>query len=66
MREYFRNIYVTIKSILIGMRITLKYCFAKTVTVQYPDVAPVLHHDLRHIWQDELAAVVETERLMGR
>ena len=25
-----------------GMRITLKYCFAKTVTVQYPDVAPVL------------------------
>lgn len=27
---------------------------------------PVLHHDLRHIWQDELAAVVETERLMGR
>ncbi len=29
MRDYFRNIYVTIKSILIGMRITLKYCFAR-------------------------------------
>jgi NADH-quinone oxidoreductase subunit I len=24
------------------MRVTLKYCFAKTITVQYPDVAPVL------------------------
>ncbi len=47
MREYFRNIYVTIKSILIGMRITLKYCFAKTVTVQYPDVAPVLQKRYR-------------------
>jgi len=42
MREYFHNIYATVRTILIGMRVTLKYCFAKTVTVQYPDVAPVL------------------------
>jgi NADH-quinone oxidoreductase subunit I len=41
-REYFHNIYMTVKTILIGMRVTLKYCFAKTITVQYPDVAPVL------------------------
>lgn len=47
MREYFRNIYLTIKTILIGMRITLKYCFARTVTVQYPDMAPVLQPRFR-------------------
>jgi len=33
---YFRNIWLAIKSIAIGMRITLKYCFSRTVTVQYP------------------------------
>lgn len=42
MREYFRNIYRMAYTILVGMRITLRYYFAKTVTVQYPDVAPVL------------------------
>jgi len=42
MRDYFRNIYLTIKTILIGMRITLRYCFARTITVQYPDVAPTI------------------------
>lgn len=47
MREYFRNIYLTFKTILIGMRITLKYCFAQTVTVQYPNVAPVLQPRFR-------------------
>ncbi len=33
---YFRNIFHTIKSIAIGMRITLRYCFSKTVTIHYP------------------------------
>ncbi len=47
MGEYFRNIYLTLKTILIGMRITLKYCFAKSVTVQYPDMAPVLQPRFR-------------------
>jgi hypothetical protein len=47
MREYLRDIYLTIKTILIGMRITLKYCFARTITVQYPDVAPVLQPRVR-------------------
>ena len=42
MGRYFADIYDTLKTIAIGMRITLKYCFAKTVTVQYPDMAPVL------------------------
>ncbi|MFQ5500862.1 MAG: NuoI/complex I 23 kDa subunit family protein [Phycisphaerae bacterium] len=41
-RQYFKNIYDTVRTIAIGMRITLKYCFARTITVQYPDVAPVV------------------------
>ena len=34
--NYFRNIYDTLKSVAIGMRITLKYCFSKSVTIHYP------------------------------
>jgi len=41
-QAYFANIWNTIKSISIGMMITLKYCFARTVTLQYPDMAPAL------------------------
>lgn len=41
-RAYFSNIWSTLKSIAIGMQITLKYCFARTVTLQYPDMAPAL------------------------
>ena len=36
-RSYFRNIYDNVSSILIGMSITLKYGFQKTVTVMYPE-----------------------------
>jgi len=36
-KTYFQNIYDNVSSIVIGMRITLKYCFQKTVTVQYPE-----------------------------
>src|SRR5688500_9932985 len=36
-KAYFANIYDNVKSISIGMKITLKYCFQKTVTVQYPE-----------------------------
>jgi len=46
-RDYSHNVYMTVKTILIGMRITLKYCFARTVTVQYPDVAPTLQPRFR-------------------
>jgi len=34
---YFRNIFDNLRSVMVGMRITLKYCFQKTVTVQYPE-----------------------------
>jgi len=36
-REYFQDIYAHAKSIAIGLKITLKYCFQKTVTVRYPE-----------------------------
>jgi len=36
-REYFANIYDTAVSCFVGMKITLKYCFQKTVTVNYPE-----------------------------
>src|SRR3954452_8143082 len=36
-REYFQNIFDTCTSVLTGMRITLKYCFQRTATVQYPE-----------------------------
>ena len=41
-REYFANIWDTLNSIRIGMQITLKYCFARTITLQYPDMPPAL------------------------
>jgi NADH-quinone oxidoreductase subunit I len=36
-KAYFRNIVDNITSVAVGMKITLKYCFQKTVTVQYPE-----------------------------
>jgi len=48
-RQYFRDIGKTLSTILVGLRITLKYCFAKTVTLQYPDVAPALQPQYRGI-----------------
>jgi NADH-quinone oxidoreductase subunit I len=41
-RNYFYNIWKAVYTILVGMRLSLKYCFAKTITLQYPDVAPAL------------------------
>ncbi len=47
MRDYFYNVYATVRTILIGMKITLRYCFAKTITVQYPDVPPTVQPRFR-------------------
>jgi NADH-quinone oxidoreductase subunit I len=47
MGRYFRDIYRAVSTILIGLRITLKYYLAQKVTVQYPDVAPVLQPRFR-------------------
>lgn len=54
-RRYFHNIWMTVYTILIGMRTSAKYCFAKTVTVQYPDVAPTVQPRFRglHFYEIE-------------
>ncbi|HOW18316.1 MAG TPA: NADH-quinone oxidoreductase subunit I [Phycisphaerae bacterium] len=62
MREYFRNIYLTVKTVLIGMQITLKYCFARTVTVQYPDMAPVLQPRFRGIHYFEIEKCIACDQ----
>jgi NADH-quinone oxidoreductase subunit I len=36
-RSYFQNIFDNFRSVAVGMRITLKYCFQKPVTVRYPE-----------------------------
>lgn len=36
-KGYFQNIFENVRTIAIGMKITIKYCFQKTVTVPYPE-----------------------------
>lgn len=48
MREYFRNIYQTITTILIGMGITWKNMFRDPVTIQYPEVKVPLNERVRN------------------
>jgi NADH-quinone oxidoreductase subunit I len=36
-RSYFQNIVDNVRSVVVGLRITLKYCFQKPVTVRYPE-----------------------------
>jgi NADH-quinone oxidoreductase subunit I len=37
---YFKNIWLGIYTVLVGMKITLKHLFVNNVTVQYPNVHP--------------------------
>jgi NADH-quinone oxidoreductase subunit I len=38
MKQYFTDIFTSIWSILIGMRVTFRHLFVPAVTIQYPDV----------------------------
>jgi NADH-quinone oxidoreductase subunit I len=38
MQKYFRDIFVSVWTVLIGMKITFMHMFKPTVTIQYPDV----------------------------
>lgn len=42
MKEYFSNIWTSLATIAIGMKVTLKHLFVPAVTIQYPDVKPAL------------------------
>src|SRR3954452_22205944 len=52
-REYFQNIFDTCTSVVTGMRITLKYCFQRTATVQYPEQKMVFAPRYRGIHEFE-------------
>ncbi len=54
MRDYFYNVWSMVSSILIGLGITLRYCFSKTITVQYPDVPPTTRPRWRGFHRIEL------------
>ncbi|MCG3177810.1 MAG: NAD(P)H-quinone oxidoreductase subunit I, chloroplastic [Phycisphaerae bacterium] len=54
MREYFSNIYRSIRSILIGMAVTIKYMGRRTVTVQYPDAIPPISPRYRGFHEYEI------------
>ncbi|MBI2951871.1 NADH-quinone oxidoreductase subunit I, partial [bacterium] len=36
MREYFRNIWEGVWTVLVGMKITLRHLFVPSITLQYP------------------------------
>ena len=38
MNQYFRDIFVSVWSVLIGMAVTFRHLFIPAVTIQYPDV----------------------------
>lgn len=38
MKQYFKNIYAGVSTVLIGMKVTFKHLFVPYVTIQYPDV----------------------------
>ena len=38
MKQYFKNSWLGIWTVLVGMKITFKHLFTHAVTIQYPDV----------------------------
>jgi NADH-quinone oxidoreductase subunit I len=48
MRQYFKNTYDAIWTVLVGMRITFRHLFFPSVTIQYPDVKPVMPERARN------------------
>lgn len=42
MKQYLKNTYDAIYTVLVGMKITFRHLFFPSVTIQYPDVKPVM------------------------
>lgn len=42
MKQYFENVWTGLVTVLIGMKVTFKHLFVPAVTIQYPDVKPLL------------------------
>jgi NADH-quinone oxidoreductase subunit I len=41
MAQYFKNVWLGLYTVLVGMKITIHHLFVKNVTVQYPNVKPI-------------------------
>ncbi|MCX6170814.1 MAG: NADH-quinone oxidoreductase subunit I [Ignavibacteriales bacterium] len=48
MKQYFKNTWDGIFTVLVGMKITFKHLFVPAVTIQYPDVKVVLPERVRN------------------
>jgi NADH-quinone oxidoreductase subunit I len=48
MKQYFKDIFISVWTILVGMRITFKHMFVPAVTIQYPTVKPALPERARN------------------
>ncbi len=59
--QYFQNIYRAVRTIALGLRVTLPYFFARPIVVQYPAVEPVLQPRFRgfHAYQIERCIACE-------
>ena len=59
--EYFHDIFCAIRTIAVGLRVTLPYFFARSVVVQYPDVPPVIQPRFRgfHVYEIERCIACE-------
>ena len=58
---YLKNIYQAVRTVAAGLRVTLPYHFARTVVVQYPEVAPTVQGRTRgfHVYQIERCIACE-------
>ena len=48
MKQYFKNTYEALWTVLVGMKITFKHLFKPAVTIQYPDVKVPLRDRVRN------------------
>ena len=60
MNNYFRNIWLGVYTVLVGMRITLIHLFMKKVTNQYPDKYP----DVKSLEKSDLIPLRARNRLV--
>ena len=42
MKQYFKNTFDALWTVLVGMKITFRHLFVPSVTIQYPEVKPVM------------------------
>ncbi len=48
MKQYLKNTWDGLWTVLVGMKITLKHIFVPSVTIQYPEIKPVLPERARN------------------